>query len=125
MSVTLDEWNQHTKNIEVTDEISCRCSASRHYYVAYHKAKGLIDAPISGISAGVHEQLIQTLLNGFSGEKNVKDYKVIAYKLKAAKTLRAKADYSLDVDFTDSELETLVGYVDFILEAVEQLKQAA
>ena len=125
MSVTLEDWSAHSKMIETKDEMGVRCSAARHYYLAYHHAKSLTEAPMYGINGGVHEQLIQTLLHGFIGETNVNDYKKIAYKLRAAKTIRAKADYNLQDNFTSGELDLLIAYVEYIEGSVAKLKNVA
>lgn len=125
MPVTIEEWKKHTQSLSTNSEIEARCFAARYYYVAYHSVSTLVDGLMEGGKGGMHEQLIYTLVNGFSSEPNSKEYKKVGYKLSAAKALRAKADYKLEIDFLDTDLELLRNHVDIIISSVEKLSKAA
>tara|TARA_E500000081_G_scaffold8007_1_gene9497 strand:- start:1269 stop:1646 length:378 start_codon:yes stop_codon:yes gene_type:complete len=125
MPVTIEEWKEHTHSLATNTEIETRCFAARYYYVAYHSVTTLVDGLMDGGKGGIHEQLIHTLVNGFTSGPNSKEYKKVGYKLSAAKALRAKADYKLGTDFSESDLELLRNHVDTIITSVEKLGKAA
>jgi hypothetical protein len=125
MPVTIEEWKEHSDAINQDSEIGLRCFAARYYYVAYHSANSLIDGTMANASGGMHEQLIHTLIEGFVSESESIEYKKVGYKLRAAKTIRAKADYKLQGNFSVDDLNLLKSYVNYIIDSVGKLRKVA
>ncbi|WP_137169608.1 hypothetical protein [Marinomonas sp. FW-1] len=88
-----------------------RTCIHKSYYAAYHECKLLGDKlpETENINTGSHDRLIQRLKNvpvaSAGNKKNAKRIKTISLWLLQAKTLRCKADYSLDSEIDVREIE--------------------
>jgi uncharacterized protein (UPF0332 family) len=89
------------------DEVQQRAVVGRAYYAAYHDCKTWHDALQSpgsaGIDGGVHARLIAALTNPTVRGDDALKSKKRGYRLRALKTLRAKADYELNETVTVDE----------------------
>jgi len=124
MAVSISDWEANVASIDRASEIGLRFCASRKYYLAYHSSKSLVGEVVYG-EQGSHERLIRTLLEAFVSDDNSVEYRKLGYKLRAAKTLRAKADYELEKDFTSTDMAQLEGHIDYILTSISKLKAVA
>jgi len=113
------------EEVEQAAEALVRASASRAYYAAYHTAKTIGDKLPQGSDGGVHQRMIDGMINqSFSGQAGLFDSdtarKIVAlgYKMNQIKAIRFRADYALDQAF---EIETAQ---QAIAEARQALKKA-
>lgn len=88
-----------------------RTCIHKSYYAAYHECKLLGDKlpQAEKTNTGSHDRLIQQLknvpINSAGNRKNALRIKTISGWLFQAKTLRCKADYSLDSQIDTREIE--------------------
>lgn len=98
-----------------------RTSLQKSYYAAYHECKLLGDKlPMpEDPKTGAHERLIQQLkkvpIASAGTRQNAARIRTVSNWLSQARTLRCKADYSLDVEIDEREIQQHLNYIHKIL----------
>ncbi len=112
----------------IKDEATQRAFVNRSYYVIYHKLLAMIeqhyphlDMSDSGNfgNTGSHNRVFLALKELM--QDNGKDMQMVAYKFRDFLSKRHKADYKLDDDFSDTEYQQVLRYVEQIPLLIEKL----
>lgn len=116
---------------EINSPIKIRAATSRAYYGAYHAAKsfheslasqGTVATPVKG---GVHEQLIQCLINPTVSytDQTYLTSKSLGYMLARVRKCRNSADYTINSDVPLEDAQTTVAEAKLIVSKSESLKK--
>lgn len=114
------------------EEVCYRSSASRAYYSVFHKARILADEilPNYTMQEATHSHLESKLKSAsvhnvfVLDQENISKVKSLSYMLKAIKTLRVKADYHTDLDFTENDCLTTLQQAEKFFEKVNDINTA-
>lgn len=98
--------------VSSTDEVTLRAAASRAYYAAYHHSLSyaieneieILKAPPEE-RAGVHGDLIYTFR-----QHSAENIRQAAYSLQQAKDIRSKADYKLQSNLVNNDVQLVIAY---------------
>lgn len=110
-----------------SSEIGYRNAVSRSYYSMYHKVLSILDNDIPNYAnGGVHSSLLTYLSSSNSESYDTRELKKLSYMLKAARDMRGKADYQLDLNIIQRETaEDSIYQAERTLSLCDSLKNAA
>lgn len=123
-----DLLNLASELTDETNECRLRCAASRVYYSIFHKCRIFADnnnlPKTQNANVGSHEEVIQRylLFSDDADHSNQIEVRRIGRVLRNMKTIRKKADYNLDDEFTIGRVEEILGFLDTINETFEKIR---
>jgi uncharacterized protein (UPF0332 family) len=105
-------------------EVHWRDAASRAYYAAFHwcqpVSQTLSEPRYDSNVKGIHDYLIKKFEGAEGTHKN--QLKAIAYLLKAAKNIRVKADYEIQISFEKHQAQQNIKYAERIYQLLQLIE---